>query len=113
MHIFYHRFTNTTSGRLMITAMVSLFVLPIPIQAQNVSEREILNQLYRDIIGFSPAAQVPASDSAYPSKETSSVVTSSASDAPADDQLKKEVEKMVRDAESRRDAAVKFMIDAR
>lgn len=99
-------------SRLIIAGTLLFQAFAVPARADD-GDREILNQLYRDIIGSAPAAETISPDSALRPAGATAAASPSATGTPADDRLKNEIEKMVREAECRHDAAVKFMLDAR
>lgn len=100
----------TSGSRPLIAGLLLLQSLSIPARADD-GDREILNQLYHDIIGASQVAKTIAPDSGMPLAGARASVPSTT--APADEQLKNEIEKIMQEVEARHDAAVKFMLEAR
>jgi hypothetical protein len=82
------------------------------------NDQEILNQLYREIIGSSPAGIIIKSDSMgtlgkAPSHDREMTQPSDKTADLASERLKKEIDKIVEDAKIRHSDAIKFMQDSK
>jgi hypothetical protein len=108
----------TETGRLLVSVFTVFLLLTVPSPAQE-NDKEILNRLYREIIGSAPAGIVVTMDSVRHSSLSPAadspgfVLPAGTLTDPTNEQLKNEIEKLVRDAGTRRDGAVKFMQDSR
>ncbi len=104
-------------GRLFTACFIFHLSLSPPTQAAD-NDQEILNQLYLDIINSSPAAKSIRMDSMRTPGKTIShdqeiAPASGKIPDPVSERLKKEMEKIVKDAQLRHLDAVKFMQDAK
>ena len=117
MRIFFIVPTSGNGKRLFFTYIIALqCALTGAIAADN--DQEILNQLYREIIGSSAAGKIVKSDSMGTPGITASAVREmpQPSDKTADlasERLKKEIDNIVHDAKIRHSDAVKFMQDSK
>jgi hypothetical protein len=80
------------------------------------SDQEILNQLYQEIINSSPAIKSMKMDTIRTLGKTKfldqeMVTVPEKNSGPASEQLKKEMEKVLQDAQLRHSDAIKFMQD--
>jgi hypothetical protein len=102
------------AGRLLLSGLAVLLCLTLPAPGGE-NDHEILNRLYREIISSAPAGISVTMDSVRPDAG-SSVVSPAAgarTDDPTNEQLKNEIEKLVQEAETRHNGALKFMQDSR
>jgi hypothetical protein len=103
-------------GRIFLACFVILQGLPAMVLAVD-NDKEILNQLYQDIINSSPAAKSIKIDTMSVGKTIShdQEITPSSGKIPdlVSERLKKEMEKILKDAQLRHSDAVKFMQDAK
>ncbi len=114
-----------TKAQLFIAGFIAALFCLVPANAED-NEREIGNRLYREIISSAPAgisligeaqrpaecdaapAPSPAGDSLLPVPAGSGTIAD-----PASEQLRSEIEKIVREAETRHSETIKFMQDTR
>ena len=101
------------AGRLLLSGLAVLLCLTLPAPAGE-NEQEIFNRLYREIISSAPAGISVTMDSVRPDAGSSAVPpTAGALSDPTIEQLKSEIEKLVQEAETRHNGALKFMQDSR
>jgi hypothetical protein len=114
-----------TKVQLFIAGFIAVLFCFVPANADD-KDTEMLNRLYREIIGSAPAgisfigesqrpagcdvapAPSPAGDSLLPVPSGSGTIAD-----PASEQLRSEIEKIVREAETRHSETIKFMQDTR
>ena len=111
-------------GGLFIAGFFAFLSLPMLVAAED-NDHEIFNRLYREIISSTPAGISVSMDSVRPKADAVSSAPSSALDSlpitppveafsdPASERLKKEIEKMAREAQTRHSDALKFMQETR
>jgi hypothetical protein len=104
-------------SQILAACFFILQCLPTIVAAAD-NDQEILNQLYQDIINSSPAGKSIKLDTMHtPSKTISRdqeiVPASDKNSGLVSERLKKEMEKIMRDAQLRHSDAVKFMQDAK
>jgi len=105
--------TVTMAGR-MCTAAFLLFQCLAPMALAGENNQDVLNQLYREIISSSPDVKSFKMDSMHASVKTAPPDPGAASVADAaSERLKKEIDKIVRDARLRHSNTVKFMQDGK
>ena len=104
-------------GRIFLSCFIILQYLPAIVAAAD-NDQEILNKLYQEIINSSPAAKFIKTDSMPTNGKTISrdqeiVPASEKISGLVSERLKKEMEKIITDAQLRHSDAVKFMQDAK
>lgn len=101
------------AGRLLLSGLAVLLCLTLPASARE-NEQEILNRLYREIISSAPVGIPVTMDSVRPDAGSSAVspVAGERCD-PTNEQLKSEIENLIREAETRHNGALKFMQESR
>jgi hypothetical protein len=104
-------------GRILTAIFALVLWLPAIVWAAD-NDKEILNQLYQEIIGSSSAAKSMKMDSMHTPDQGSSpdremVMPSGKNSDLVSERLKKEMEKILKDAQLRHSDAVKFMQDVK
>jgi hypothetical protein len=114
MNLFFKNSKLAFLGRIFLACFV---ILPAIVLAAD-NDQEILNQLYQDIINSSPAAKSIKIDTMHSSGK---IISQDQEIAPSSgknpdivsERLKKEMEKILKDAQLRHSDAVKFMQDTK
>jgi hypothetical protein len=115
---YIRNFPKTEPGPLLVSVFAVLLCLTIPAPAQE-NEHETLNRLYREIIESAPAGISVTMDSvhlaagAVSSDSPRIVLPVGTLSDPINEQLKNEIEKLLREAGTRHSGAVKFMQESR
>jgi len=93
-----------------------MILMNLPVIAQE-NEGELFNQLYREIISSATDGGAVRMDSLYPEavgnlkKKSGNPSENSITDAAATEQLKEEINKMVKDIQARHSERIRFMRD--
>jgi hypothetical protein len=77
------------------------------------NDQDVLNQLYREIISSSADAKSFKMDSMHAAPPDAGAASRASNADAASERLKKEIDKIVRDAQLRHSNAVQFMQDAK
>ena len=103
----------TMSGRMCAAAFL-LFQCLAPAALAGDNDQDVLNQLYREIISSSPDVKSFKMDTIHAAVKIAPPDAAAASGADAaSERLKKEIDKIVRDAQLRHSNTVKFMQDGK
>jgi hypothetical protein len=123
-HVRIGNIPKTEAGRGLVSVFSVLLCLTACSFAQE-NEHETLNRLYREIIGSAPAGITIGMDSVRHAVGAGSSVQSAAADTPriilptgaladpVNEQLRTEIEKLVQEAGTRHNGAMKFMQESR
>ena len=105
--------TITMLGRMCAAAFL-FFQCLAPMALAGDNNQDVLNQLYREIINSSPDVKSFKMDSMHAAVKTAHPDPGAAPGADAaSERLKKEIDKIVRDAQLRHSNTVKFMQDGK
>jgi hypothetical protein len=118
MRIFQKKSTASIISRFFMACFVVLQCLAPSLTIAGDNDQEILNQLYREIVGSSPAGNSIKIDSL---RALGKALSRNPEPTPplekipdlASERLTKEIDKIVRDAQIRHSDAVKFIQDAK